>query len=430
MAMSLRSRVTLASIGVLGLGLAIVGVALNLVLANRLSADASSVLRERAASQLATLDTSGPRLAVHDAAGDAVLDQQAWVFDLDGRIVERPPADDEESAMAMSLSRVSAPRERSIDERARLLGVPAYAEEGNRRVGTVVVGISLAPYERTEHLVALGTALLSLLVLAASALLARRAVDAALRPVASMTSQAAQWGERDLHRRFALGPPRDELTGLAATLDGLLGRLDAALRHEQRFSAEVAHELRTPLSGLRGEAELALRGDRSDAELRMALERVLAATDRMAAVIDTLLAAARSEATGPPGSSDAAGTVRQLAGARVEVVTPPGPVTVGADQELVAAAVQPLLENALRHAQHDVRIEVRRAGAEVVISVNDDGPGVAPADAERIFAPGFSRAGGAGLGLALSRRLARAAGGDVVVAGSGFELRLPSTALD
>src|SRR3954469_21682369 len=127
--MSLRSRVTLASLGVLGVGLAIVGVALNLVLANRLSADASSVLRERAASQLATLDTSGPRLAVHDGAGDAVLDQQAWVFDLDGRVVERPPGDDKEFATAQALSGVDAPTERSIEERARLLGVPAYDRE-------------------------------------------------------------------------------------------------------------------------------------------------------------------------------------------------------------------------------------------------------------------------------------------------------------
>jgi two-component system OmpR family sensor kinase len=426
---SLRNRVALASVGVLGIGLAIVGVALNLVLANRLSADASSVLRERAASQLTTLDTSGPRLGVHDAAGDAVLDQQAWIFDLDGRVVERPPGDDREFATAQALSRVTAPRERSIDERARLLGVPAYTQDGKRRVGTVVVGVSLAAYERTEHLVAAGTLLLSLLVLGAGAFLARRAVDAALRPVASMTAQAAQWGERDLHRRFDLGSPRDELTSLAATLDGLLGRLDAALRHEQRFSAEVAHELRTPLSGLRGEAELALRGNRSDAELRTALERVLVGTDRMAAVIDTLLTAARSEATGPPGSSDAAAAIRQLAGPQIEVVAPAGPVTVGADQDLVVAAVQPLLENALRHAEHGVRVEVRRAGADVLIVVSDDGPGVAAEDAERIFAPGYSSAGGAGLGLALSRRLARAAGGEVVVAGSAFELRLPSTAL-
>src|SRR3954451_7398352 len=194
--MSLRSRVTLASIGVLGIGLAIVGVALNLVLANRLSADASSVLRERAASQLATLDTGGERLAVHDGRGDAVLDQQAWVFDHAGQIVERPPGDDREYATARSLSGVTEPTERSIDERARLLRVPAYDRDGKRRVGSVVVGVSLAPYERTEHLVAAGTLLLCLLVIAAGALLARRAVDAALRPVASMTAQAAQWGER------------------------------------------------------------------------------------------------------------------------------------------------------------------------------------------------------------------------------------------
>jgi two-component system, OmpR family, sensor kinase len=426
---SLRNRVTFASVAVLGIGLAIVGIALNLVLANRLSGDASSVLRERAASQLATLDTTGPRLRVHDGAGDAVLDQQAWVFDQDGQLIERPPADEHLLPTAQALSTVKASTERSIDETARLLGVPAYDASGRRRVGTVVVGISLGPYERTEHLAAFGTLLLSLLVIGGGALLARRAVDAALRPVGRMTSQAAQWGERDLHRRFDLGPPRDELSGLAATLDGLLGRLDAALRHEQRFSAEVAHELRTPLSGLRGEAELALRGERSDAELRHALERVLAGTDRMAAVIDTLLAAARSEASGPPGSSDAAATIRQFAGPQVEIVAPHGAILVGADEALVTAALQPLLENALRHAQHDVRVELQRSGPDVIIAVSDDGPGVAPEDAERIFAPGFSGAGGAGLGLALSRRLARAAGGEVVVADAGFELRLPSTDL-
>jgi signal transduction histidine kinase len=426
---SLRNRVTVASVAVLVVGLAIVGVALNLVLAYRLSADASSVLRERAAAQLATLDTRGPRLTVHEGAGDAVLDRQAWVFDRDGRIIERPPADGDLFPKARALRSVAKSTERSIDETARLLAVPAYDVTGKRRVGTVVVGISLAPYERTEHLATIGTLLLSLLVIGGGALLARRAVDSALRPVGRMTSQAAQWGERDLDQRFDLGPPRDELTALATTLDGLLGRLDAALRHEQRFSAEVAHELRTPLSGLRAEAELALRGQRSDAELRHALERVLAGTDRMAAVIDTLLAAARNEASGPPGFSDAAATVRQFAGPRVEIVAPGGAMTVGADEDLVTAALQPLLENALRHAEHDVRLELQRSGADVIIAVRDDGPGVAPEDTERIFAPGFSSAGGAGLGLALSRRLARAAGGEVVAAGSGFELRLPSTDL-
>jgi two-component system OmpR family sensor kinase len=426
---SLRGRVTLASVAVLGVGLAIVGVALNLVLANRLSADASAVLRERAAALTATLDTRGPKLAVHDGAGDAVLDRQAWIFDISGRAIERAPTDERLNAAADSLRLVAASRELSVGESVRLLAVPAHASPGGRRVGTVVVGVSLSPYERTEHLAVLGTGLLSLFVLGAGALLARRAVGAALRPVASMTDRAADWSERDLHRRFSLGPPRDELTALAATLDGLLGRIDAALRHEQRFSAEVAHELRTPLSGVRAEAELALRAGRTDAELRHALERVIAGTDRMAGVIDTLLAAARNEASGPPGSSDAAVTVRRLAGPRIAVIAPEGVVGVGADADLVSAALQPLVENALRHAASGVRVELTREGPEVVVAVSDDGPGVMLADVERIFAPGYSDAGGAGLGLPLSRRLARAAGGEVVVAGSRFELRLPATGM-
>src|SRR6185312_2617077 len=96
------------------------------------------------------------------------------------------------------------------------------------------------------------------LVLLAGGLATRSALDGALRPVAEMTSRAEDWGAHDLDRRFDLGPPRDELTGLAATLDGLLARIAASRRHEQRFASEVAHELRTPLAVLRGRAELAL----------------------------------------------------------------------------------------------------------------------------------------------------------------------------
>ena len=74
-----------------------------------------------------------------------------------------------------------------------------------------------------------------------------------------MTVAAEDWGAHDLERRFDLGPSRDELTGLAATLDGLLSRIAASRRHEQRFADDVAHELRTPLATLRAQAELGLR---------------------------------------------------------------------------------------------------------------------------------------------------------------------------
>jgi len=423
---NLRGRVTLATVVTLSAGVLIVWLALNLLLINRLLADADTILANRAGAVIATIDTSGAKLSLHDNGGDAVLDEQAWVYDAQGHAIERPPLGDRSSALADSLSRVSERTTRTIEDSARLLAVPVF--DGRRRAGTVVVGVSLRPYERTKHLAGLGSLILCLFVIAAGALLARRAVGLALRPVADMTAQAADWSEHDLDRRFAQGEPRDELTGLAATLDGLLGRLAAALRHEQRFSAEMAHELRTPLSGVRAEAEFALSHAADEDELRAALEQVLAGTDRMAAVIDTLLTAARREGSGPIGSADAAAIVRSLAEDNVNVRVPDGSVPVGADQELVAAALHPIVENALRHARSEVWIELARDGGDVVVSVSNDGEGILPQDAEHIFAPGVSGTGSAGLGLALSRRLARAAGGEVTAAAPGprFELRLPA----
>ena len=90
--------------------------------------------------------------------------------------------------------------------------------------------------------------------------------------------------------------------------------------------------------------------------------------------------------------------------------------------------MHPIIENARRHARNAVQIELARDGGDVVVSVSNDGDGIASEDAERIFAPGVSGTGGAGLGLALARRLARAAGGDVIAAAPKprFELRLPA----
>jgi two-component system OmpR family sensor kinase len=402
---SLRNRVTLGTVAVLLVGLAVLSVALNVLLANRLSTDASALLASRA-------DT-------YDGDPDASLDEHAWVFDANGKALQRSPGSAKVIAGVQDLARVTRATETNPTEHMRLLARPVDGR-------VVVVGVSMDPYRHTTRFAVGFSIVLDAFVLLAGALIARRAVGAALRPVADMTTSAADWSEHDLHRRFALGPPRDELTALAATLDGLLGRIDAALRHEQRFSAEMAHELRTPLAGVRAEAELALRGARSDAELRAALETVLAGTDRMASVIDTLLAAARSDAV--RGSSDAVATVRALAAEHtgVEVRAGDAPLTVGAGQDVVAGALHPLIENAVRHAATGVSVTVARENGHVVIAVRDDGDGVAPSDAERIFEPGVSGTGGAGLGLPLARRLARAAGGDVLVVDGHFELRLPA----
>jgi signal transduction histidine kinase len=433
---SLRGRVLLASIGVLTLGLVVLSVAINLLLANRLSADASSVLRERVSAHLATLHISGGQIRLSEAPGDAALDAQSWIF-ANGGVVERAPAPADVQRAVSALAAVRQPTERTIGNRLRLRAEPAY--DRRRQVGTVVVGLSLEPYRHTERIALIGTLALSLFVLLAGLIAVRRAIDAALRPVGDMTRRASEWSERDLHRRFEMGPARDELTGLAATFDALLGRIEGVLRHEQRLSAELAHELRTPLAGMRAEAELALRSGSTGPELRNSLDRVIAATDRMAAVIETLLTSARAEHGAPPGSCDpfpaieeVVDSLRPAAAAHaisIAVLDRAPGTTVEAGPDVVAQAVHPLLDNAIRHAASQVAVTIDRTDGVVAIRVDDDGDGVSPGDAKDLFSPGASTAGGAGLGLPLARRLARSCGGEVVAVadapGGRFELRLP-----
>ena len=151
--------------------------------------------------------------------------------------------------------------------KARLYALPVV--QSTRRLGAVVAGVSLTPYDQTRETVLVASLILALAVLIAVALAARWLIDRALRPVARMTRQASEWSERDLDRRFALGPPHDEITQLASTLDDLLERLAGSLRHEQRLSAEISHELRTPLANIVAETQYALRhGQQSDEGIR------------------------------------------------------------------------------------------------------------------------------------------------------------------
>jgi two-component system OmpR family sensor kinase len=436
----IRDRVTIAAALTLACGLAVVTLAVTLLLAHRLDRDADSVLRTRASAVLTTLAVTHGRVSVRDTLNDELLDRDTWVFDAGGT-VERPQASPAAAqAVADQLAHSPSTSTRTVGQTKLLAAAVLGADQ--RRAGTVVVGVSTVPYRHTLRIALAGMIVLDLFVLIAGALVARRAVGIGLRPVADMTAKAAEWSDHDLDQRFALGPPRDELTALSATLDALLARIGASIRHEQRFSAEVAHELNTPLSGLRAEAELALRSGATPDETRRALQQVLRSTDRMAAVISTLLSAARTVAEHSPGSSDSADALRgavegvadQAAarGIEIELSVPEHVPLVGAERDMVAQALNPLLENAIRHATRRVDVSLARRGEQVIFEVRDDGSGVDPARRDQIFEPGMSDRASAGLGLALSRRLARACAGDLVLGpsevggGACFELRIPA----
>ena len=439
--LTVRGRVTLASLLVLALGLGVLTTVINVLLTRQLDSSASSALHQRAEAERATVVHQHGRTELADAPHDEALDERAWVY-VHGKAIARPPERRQVQRAADALAGAGRPTERTVGESVRLLAEPVYAPGNRRRLGTIVVGISLQPYKDTEHAALIATLLLDAFVLVFGALVARRAVGKALRPVADMTAAAAEWTEHDLEKRFGLGPPRDELTALSATLDAMLARIASSLRHEQRFSAEMAHELRTPLSGVRAEAELALGDPTLSAGARAALEEVLRGTDRMEAVIETLLGVVRRGAALTPGAADArqaaatavqaARTTAARAGVDVRLAGPDERLRAGADGDVVAQTLQPLLDNAVRHARASVRVSVGRTGDAVAFVVEDDGGGLDGEDAARLFEPGVSTEGGAGLGLPLARRLARACGGDVVAVpesdGGRFELRLPAVA--
>jgi two-component system, OmpR family, sensor kinase len=438
--LGLRGRVTLATALVLAVGLVLITLGVNLLLSHELDRDLSAVLRERADVQLAAVTLQRGHLVAREAPNDETVDEQAWIYQ-GTRSIRRPPARVAVQRAADVLAASPSPAEASVADAVRLRAEPIFTDNHARRAGTVVVGASVVPYEHTEHLALAATILLDCFLLAAGVLLVRRAVGKALQPVAEMTRRAADWSEHDLDRRFDLGPPRDELTALSATLDGLLARIASSLRHEQRFSAEMAHELRTPLSGVRGEAELTLRREIPD-DVRGAFEQILRSTERMQTVIETLLIAARGEARSTLGSSpaqdaaalaiDALRPVGDRAGVQLRLVSATDGLRVGADRDIVAQALQPLIENALRHANATVSVGVSREHSKIVFDVRDDGDGPGAVDVDSLFVPGASTVGGAGLGLALARRLARSCGGEVTVdlaaSGGRFILLLPAVA--
>jgi len=441
--LGLRGRLQLAvAVAVLA---ALVGLiaGFNLILRHVLERDARDVVRARAVAAIDSLHTSRGRLSVREAPDDRAADAYLWVFG-GSRTLEHPRTAANIDHAAQTLAEGPA---RFLDIAAsdtRLYAAPVTSH--GKRVGTVVAGVSLAPYEQTRKLALLASLVLGGLVVLLVLIVARWLLGASLRPVVRMTRQAAEWSERDLDHRFALGPPHDELTELAATLDGLLDRLAASLRHERRFSAELSHELRTPLARILAESELALRRRRTPNEYKDALELIHRNADQLARTIDALVAAARYEAGGERGTADAhavaAGAARACSGLAadrelaLDVARPPHTLRVGVDADLAERIILPVLENACRYGAAQVSVKIGSEYSSVVYTIEDDGPGVGDGERERIFEPGVrGTAGqhgeqGAGLGLALARRLARTIDGDILAdsgaTGGRFLIRLPT----
>jgi two-component system, OmpR family, sensor kinase len=414
-------------------------VASNAILRRSLDDDATTLAKARAATGLSTLRATGDRITVVETPNDAAIDVQMWVFDRYGAVLTPTPSSARLNRTAALLARGTRTSE-DVDD-TRLRAVPVM--HGGRRVGTLVAGVELRAYRQSARTALIASIVLAAvlfgLVLAASHSILRRALE----PVAQMTRAAADWSEHDPERRFARGQPYDELSSLAATLDTLLTRLGNSLRNEQRFSAEMSHELRTPLARIHAEVELALKRERTPAEQREALAAIGRSAEQMTRTVEALVAVARSDGAALRGTADADEAIqhalestrpaRGRRGVEPLIRAVGEPLRLGTDADVVERILAPLIENACRHASSSVEIAVAREGTTAVITVADDGDGVAEADIERIFQPGVRISPGpgdgtAGLGLALARRLADAAGGSIQAEpgpGGRFVVRLP-----
>lgn len=414
----------------------------NLLLSASLSRQADAVLRARAEATAATVQVSPTgAVAVLEIRDDRILDVGTWIFDEAGDLVEQPPGSSPE--LDNAATRLSQADGATLDlggrDPVRLLS--SWVVDGGPPLARVVTSTSLSPYRQVERLALFGSIGVAILLLVIVHVVLRANVGRALRPVQEMTARAGLWSVEDVDRRFGAAPRPTELRELAGTLDQVLDRLSAVLRHERRFSEELSHELRTPLARIQAEIDLLINRPRSEEERGQAHAVIGGSATAMGDILDTLMDSARSGRPIAVGRTEVDPVVRQLAsdaaartGLTVHVVVNPD-VAVGVEAAVLARMLAPVLDNATRYADSQVRIEAERADGQVCVTVYDDGPGVDPEVARHVFEPGYrgdheDGHDGAGLGLALARRLVLATGGDLEVMsypdGGCFVLRLPS----
>lgn len=328
-------------------------------------------------------------------------------------------------------------------------GLPVPAREGYSNVtlngrewrvythveGTHALQVAHAMDERQE--IAAQAALRTLLPVAALipilGVLIWYAVGVGLKPLYAM-SRAVGKRRPDAMAPIAEGGLPRELRPLAASLNALLSRLDDAMSAQRRFTADAAHELRTPLAALKLQVELAERAN-DPATRDAALAELNAGVDRAAHLVEQLVTMARLEPEATARNSapvELAALARQAIVARAGLagdkhidlgLTRAAEVAVPGDEASLAMLVGNLLDNALRYTPAGGRIDVAidRNETAAILSVVDTGPGIPAAERERVFerfyrVPGSGTAAGtvgSGLGLSIVRRIAQAHGATV-----------------
>lgn len=445
----MRARTTLGAVLVVAVALLVGAVALVLAVRSSLHEGAESSAEQRAADLAAQVAASGPPAAADQAEEADEADEGD-----EGEPDDDEPEDtvwqvlDASGVVAAASQRLADPL--PDDEDVVTLGEDDYvvatedaSYDGERHL--VVVAVSLEDVDETTAALAtpllLGLPVLLLVVGVTTWLVVSRA----LGPVERIRREVEQISGSALDRRVPEPGSRDEIGRLARTMNGMLGRLQHSAQRQEQFVADASHELRSPLASLRQAAEVARAhpGAMDDGELA---DTVLEESVRMQVLVDQLLVLTRAgegRSRSPRVDVDVDDLVlaeaARVARAGVEVGT--GGVGAGrvhGDPVALGQVVRNLVDNAARHAGSRVDLAVREEAGRVTVTVDDDGPGIPPADRDRIFER-FVRldearardAGGSGLGLAIVREVVTGHGGDVTagsspLGGARFVVRLPA----
>jgi signal transduction histidine kinase len=326
-------------------------------------------------------------------------------------------------------------------------GFDSAIREINTTAGNiqVVSQQSLATVDRTVHSVTDVLLFAVPALIAGVGLLTWYLTGRALRPVEAIRSEAEAITGTTMHRRVPEPDTDDEVGRLARTMNSMLERLEAASQRQRQFVSDASHELRTPVASIRANLEVALR-QADETDWPKIAERVLAEDSRMEQTISQMLALARLDevADDRPVSSlpevDLDEIVHDQALGEHRVPIDVSRVLAGrvhGRREELTRVVRNLLENAARHADSWVEVDVHREGDDIVLLVDDDGPGIPVDDRERVF-DRFTRlddgrardAGGLGLGLSLVRTTVEQHGGSAradaaPIGGARLEVRLP-----
>jgi heavy metal sensor kinase len=274
----------------------------------------------------------------------------------------------------------------------------------------------------------------------------------ALAPVAKMTDEAQFITAERLDARLPIANPNDELGRLGTTFNDLFARLEGSFEQLRRFTSDASHELRTPLTVIRSVGEVALHGRHDEAGYREIIGTMLEESDRLAQLVQSLLALARADGGRLPFSpalfdlaelgEETVNHLQILAEEKSQQLrfeNRAGHLPVMGDRSVMRQAVLNVLDNAIKYSPESgaIRVVARSDKGRAVLEVEDSGPGIAPEHRSKVFDrfyridSGRSRkAGGFGLGLAIARLAVEANEGKIDVrqgehCGSIFRMTLP-----